>query len=356
AGTSGLGGGVEWLVLEGAAVNNLKNLKVSFPLGRFIAVTGVSGSGKSSLVRECLVPALKMKLGSRVPAGKNVGAVGKIVAGYERIRNVYEVDQSPIGRTPRSIPATYVGFFDDIRRLFANLPEARLRGYGPGRFSFNHADGRCPECIGAGMVKLEMSFMPTAYVPCGLCRGARFNPATLEIRFRGRNIADVLDMTVGEALEFFSTLPRIRRSLQALHETGLDYLRLGQPSSTLSGGEAQRIKLVTHLLSGLDDPTQIHYEKRRFNLFVLEEPTIGLHSSDVRKLVGVLHRLVDAGHTVVVIEHNMDLVADADWVIDLGPEAGENGGRVVGEGTPEEIARNKSSHTGKFLRKILNVA
>lgn len=358
-GVGGLGDGAgrafEWLVLEGASVHNLKNLTVRFPLGRLILVTGVSGSGKSSLVRECLMPALAAKLGAGHGVGtKQRALTGVITAGHEKIRAVHEVDQSPIGRTPRSVPATCVGFFDEIRRLFAGVPEARLRGYGPGRFSFNNSEGRCPECEGAGVVKLEMSFMPTAYVPCNTCRGLRFNPGTLEIEFHGHNIAQVLDMSVGQALEFFGAFPRIRRALEALRDTGLDYLKLGQTSSTLSGGEAQRVKLVTHLLTGFSDQTQIRDQKRKFNLFILEEPTIGLHMYDVKRLVEVLQRLVDAGHTVIVIEHNLDLIADADWVIDLGPEGGEAGGRIVAQGTPEQIARNKSSHTGRFLRKVLS--
>jgi excinuclease ABC subunit A len=287
---------------------------------------------------------------------------------------VYEVDQSPIGRTPRSIPATYVGFFDDIRQLFAQVPEARLRGYLPGRFSFNSAQGRCPECEGAGQIKLEMNFLPPAFVRCETCGGCRFNRETLDVEYRGKNIAQVLELSVDEALEFFSSLPKIRRGLQALCDTGLGYLKLGQTSPTLSGGEAQRIKLVSHLLSGLREvrsaKNEVRSEKgevqtqmladrasrlapRASNLFILEEPTIGLHMADVRRLVEMLQCLVDAGHSVIVIEHNLDLIAEADWVIDLGPEGGNGGGTLVAEGTPERVARNKRSHTGRFLRSVL---
>lgn len=350
----GAKGAVDWLVLKGAALHNLKNLTVRFPLGRLVVVTGVSGSGKSSLVRECLLPALQARLAHGKAQDRETRKVtGELVAGHERIRAAYEVDQSPIGRTPRSVPATYVGFFDDIRRLFADVPEARLRGYGPGRFSFNSPQGRCQECEGAGVIKLEMNFLPPAFVPCSTCRGLRFDSGTLEIEFHGRNIARVLDMSVAEALDFFGAFPRIRRALQALHDTGLDYLRLGQPSSTLSGGEAQRVKLVTHLTTGFGEQAQVPDQNRKRNLFILEEPTIGLHISDVKRLVEVLQRLVDAGHTVLVIEHNLDVIADADWVIDLGPEGGLKGGTIVAQGTPEQIADNKSSHTGRFLRKVL---
>jgi excinuclease ABC subunit A len=311
------------------------------------------------------------------------------------IAAVYEVDQSPIGRTPRSTPATYVGFFDDIRALFAQVPEARLRGYGPGRFSFNSPAGRCTGCDGAGQVKLEMNFLPPAFVRCEVCSGLRFVPETLDIRYGGKNIAEVLDLSVEAALEFFAPHRKIRRALQALHDTGLDYVKLGQTSPTLSGGEAQRVKLVTHLLSGLNPSQEMEMALRsgagfppvtpqlsdrkrtsallkaqpdrqdacpttsgpaerqpKHNLFILEEPTIGLHIADVRRLVEVIQRLVDAGHTVIVIEHNLDLIAEADWVIDLGPEGGEAGGRIIAEGTPEQIARHPDSHTGRFLKAV----
>jgi len=347
-----------WLTLRNASVHNLKRLTVRIPLGRFVVVTGVSGSGKSTLVRECLLPVLRAKSKVQGPKSKAPTAAGE-VRGHESIATVYEVDQSPIGRTPRSVPATYVGFFDDIRALFAQVPEARLRGYGPGRFSFNSAQGRCPGCEGAGEVKLEMNFLPPAWVRCEACGGLRFNRETLDVEFSGRNITQVLDLSVAEALEFFAAFPRIRRPLEALRDTGLDYLKLGQTSPTLSGGEAQRVKLVTHLLGGLKPaPGDAGVPSSKFQvpsskLFVLEEPTIGLHMADVRRLVEVLQRLVDAGHTVLVIEHNLDLIAEADWVIDLGPEGGEGGGRIVCEGTPEQVAHSKGSHTGRFLRSVL---
>ncbi|HEY3862343.1 MAG TPA: excinuclease ABC subunit A [Verrucomicrobiae bacterium] len=336
------------LVLSGANRHTLKNLSVSFPLQHFICLTGVSGSGKSTLLRECLLPAAQAQL-ARKPgpaAGEGAGAV----SGAASLRAVYEVDQSPIGRTLRSVPATYVGFFDDIRQLFAQTPEARLRGYTASRFSFNSKQGRCPECLGAGIIKLEMSFMPPALIKCETCQGARFNVETLDVQFHGLNIAQVMDLSVAQALEIFGAFPRVARALAALRDTGLDYLRLGQASPTLSGGEAQRLKLVTHLLTGFrpSDDT-----RARSCLFLLEEPTIGLHASDVKRLVDVLQRLVDAGHTVVVIEHNLEFIAEADWVIDLGPEGGGQGGRIVAQGTPEAVAKIKSSHTGRFLRKML---
>ncbi len=337
-----------WLTLEHSDRNNLKDITARFPLGRLVLVTGVSGSGKSTLIRECLLPALTETLKSR--KGQNRSA--SRLAGTESIQTVYEVDQSPIGRTPRSIPATYVGFFNDIRQLFAQIPEARLRGYGPGRFSFNSPQGRCPECEGAGTIKLEMNFLPPAFVRCEVCGGCRFNRETLDIEFSGKNIAQVLELSVEEALEFFASLPRIKRPLQALCDTGLGYLKLGQTSPTLSGGEAQRVKLVTHLLTGLKEPELFDRLPRR-NLFILEEPTIGLHMADVQRLVDVLQRLVDSGHSVIVIEHNLDLIAEADWIIDLGPEGGAGGGQIVAEGTPEQVARVNRSHTGRFLRSVL---
>lgn len=340
-----------WLTLEHAAKNNLKNVTARFPLGRLVLVTGVSGSGKSTLIRECLMPALTDALKSRQSQRASIARNSRL-SDYESIQSVYEVDQSPIGRTPRSIPATYVGFFDDIRQLFAQLPEARLRGYGPGRFSFNSSQGRCPECEGAGVIKLEMNFLPPAFVRCEVCGGTRFNRETLDIQYGGKNIAQVLELSVDEAMDFFSSVPRIKRPLQALCDTGLGYLKLGQTSPTLSGGEAQRVKLVSHLLAGLKEPDLFERFPKR-NLFVLEEPTIGLHMADVQRLVDVLQRLVDAGHSVIVIEHNLDLIAEADWVLDLGPEGGAGGGEIVAEGTPEQLARNKRSHTGRFLRTIL---
>ena len=338
-----------WLILKHASKNNLKDVTLKIPLGRLVLLTGVSGSGKSTLVRECLLPELTRALKS--PKSKSEGEYPGNLTGWKAIQSVYEVDQSPIGRTPRSIPATYVGFFDDIRQLFAQVPEARLRGYLPGRFSFNSPHGRCPECEGAGNIKLEMNFLPPAYVRCEACQGCRFNRETLDIEYAGKNIAQVLEFSVEEAMEFFRSLPKIKRALQALCDTGLGYLKLGQVSPTLSGGEAQRVKLVSHLLTGLKEPDL--FEPVRRNLFILEEPTIGLHMADVQRLVDVLQRLVDAGHSVVVIEHNLDLIAEADWIIDLGPEGGEGGGKVIAEGTPEEISGNLASHTGRFLRQML---
>jgi excinuclease ABC subunit A len=354
------------LTLHHAGKNNLRDLTVRFPLGRFVTVTGVSGSGKSTLIRECLLPALSAAL---KPGNARARATHSLhVTGHESIDAVHEVDQAPIGRTPRSIPATYVGFFDDIRKLFALVPEARMRGYSASRFSFNSVQGRCPGCEGAGLIKLEMNFLPPAFVRCETCNGTRFNRETLDIEYAGKNIAQVLDLSVEEALLFFAAHRKIHRALQALHDTGLDYLKLGQTSPTLSGGEAQRVKLVSHLLAGLRPSTTLHLpgvvpggeEKTsvraaKQNLFILEEPTIGLHMADVRRLVEVIQRLVDAGHTVIVIEHNLDLVGESDWVIDLGPEGGDGGGRIVCQGTPEAVARNKHSHTGRFLRSVLRV-
>jgi excinuclease ABC subunit A len=344
-----------WLTLEGANRNNLKDLTVRFPLGRLVLVTGVSGSGKSTLIRECLLPALSEAVrprGGRRAAGKTGAPSSATLLNFESIRAVYEVDQSPIGRTPRSVPATYVGFFDTIRQLFAQTPEARLRGYSPSRFSFNSAQGRCPTCEGAGTVKLQMNFLPPAFVRCEVCAATRFNRETLDIQYHGLNVAQVLELSVEEALEKFSSVPKLARPLRALCDTGLGYLKLGQTSPSLSGGEAQRVKLVTHLLAGLREPDLFERTPKR-NVFILEEPTIGLHIADVQRLVEVLHRLVDAGHTVIVIEHNLELIAEADWVIDLGPEGGDGGGRIVTEGTPEQIARNKHSHTGSYLGKTL---
>jgi excinuclease ABC subunit A len=337
------------LSLTGARINNLKKVDIQFPLNRFVVVTGVSGSGKSTLVRECLLPTVQGALKKDKSAPPDSGTL----KGFESIQSVYEVDQSPIGRTPRSTPATYVGLFDDIRQLFAQTPEARLRGYSPSRFSFNSVQGRCPECEGAGNIKLEMNFLPPAYVRCETCLGTRFNRETLDVEYSGKNIAHVLDLSVEEAMAFFGSYPKIKRPLEALNDTGLAYLRLGQTSPTLSGGEAQRVKLVTHLLSGLKPQMTLFDSKEKRNLFILEEPTIGLHMADVKRLVEVIQRLVDAGHSVVVIEHNLDLIAEADWVIDLGPEGGDGGGQLVAQGTPEIVARNKHSHTGRFLRSVL---
>ena len=330
------------LVFKNLSKNNLKNLSVSIPLGRFIAVSGVSGSGKSTLVRECILP----ELNNAIKSVRN----NQAVQGCEKIKFVHEVDQSPIGRTPRSIPATYVGFFDTIRQLFSKVPEARMRGFSPSRFSFNSAEGRCPECKGAGKVKLEMNFLPPAFMKCEVCQGNRFSPEVLDILYNGKNIAEVLDMSVNESADFFGSIPKIHRALNALCDTGLGYLKIGQNSPTLSGGEAQRVKLVTHLLSGLSDSTRFGAEAKK-NLFILEEPTIGLHMLDVRKLVGVIQDLVNYGHTVLVIEHNLELIAAADWVIDLGPEGGNEGGEIIAQGPPKKIAKVKRSHTGRYLKR-----
>lgn len=341
----------QWLTLHGAKTNNLKDVTLEIPLGRFVVVTGVSGSGKSTLVRECLLPALEGSVGRK-------GKKNERLTGTEMLSAVHEVNQAPIGRTPRSTPATYVGFFDDIRTLFSNLPESKLRGYSGSRFSFNSNQGRCPVCEGAGTIKLEMNFLPPAYVKCESCNGTRFNQETLDIEYAGKNIAQVLDLSVAEGIEFFSALQKIKRPLEALRDTGLDYLRLGQTSPTLSGGEAQRVKLVTHLLTGLKNEQPDLRSIRPLNLkpaiFILEEPTIGLHMADVQKLVEVIQRLVETGNTVVVIEHNLDLIAEADWVIDLGPEGGVGGGEIIAAGTPEEVAKVKGAHTGRFLKALVD--
>ncbi len=327
------------IVIKGARENNLKSIDVTIPLKGLICVTGVSGSGKSTLVNEILLKAAKRDVtGSRVTPGKHTR-----VTGLKQVDRVIEVDQSPIGRTPRSNPATYTGIFDDIRRLFAQTKEARIRGYEPGRFSFNVKGGRCEACQGQGVKTIEMHFLPDVFVTCEVCKGKRYNRETLEITYKHKTIADVLDMTVEEAIEFFDAHPRILRMVECLRDVGLDYLQLGQPSSTLSGGEAQRIKLASEL--GLN--TSGH------TLYVLDEPTTGLHFADVDRLVRVLNRLADAGHTLVVIEHNLDVVKCADWIIDLGPEGGDAGGMVVAEGTPEDVAAVAASHTGQWLKSLL---
>jgi excinuclease ABC subunit A len=329
----------KWLVVKGARAHNLKGIDVRFPVGLFICVTGVSGSGKSTLVEEILYRGLSWKLG--LSAGKP--GDHEDLEGWEHFDRVLLVDQSPIGRTPRSNPATYTKAFDPIREVFAAIPEARMRGYTPGRFSFNVRGGRCEACQGQGKVKIEMHFLPDVYVPCDLCKGTRFNKETLAIRYKGKNIAEVLDMTVEEALAFFAAIPPIREKLQTLYDVGLGYIKLGQPATELSGGEAQRIKLARELSKRQTGRT----------LYLLDEPTTGLHPEDVRKLLNVLHRLVDAGNTVVVIEHNLDVIKTADWIIDLGPEGGEQGGEVIAEGPPEKVAGNPRSYTGQFLRQVL---
>ena len=349
-----------WLVLRGASVNNLKDLTLTLPQQRFVVVTGVSGAGKSTVIQECLGPAVRECLErrkSRDPILENGMKVsGEMeIYGADYLTSVCEVDQSPIGRTPRSTPATYVGFFDHIRKTFAQLPESKLRGYTPGRFSFNSKEGRCPNCEGAGQIKLEMNFLPPAFVTCELCEGRRFNPETLDVEYNGKNIAEILDMSVEEAVVFFDSTPSVKRALEALKDTGLDYVRLGQTSPTLSGGEAQRVRLVTHLLSGLKPGlARARFGGGQRKLFILEEPTIGLHMSDVQRLVEAMNRLVDSGHTVVVIEHNLDLIAEADWVIDMGPEGGQAGGEIIAEGTPEELCQMPHSHTGRYLAPLLS--
>ena len=332
-------GNGKFLRVIGAAENNLRHVDVDFPLGTFTAVTGVSGSGKSSLVNEILFK----RLGADLMRMKVHPGKCDRIEGIEYLDKVVNIDQSPIGRTPRSNPATYTGLFNDIRDLFASTQEAKSRGYGPGRFSFNVRGGRCEACSGDGVLKIEMHFLPDIFVPCEVCKGKRYNRETLEVHYKGKNIAEVLDMTVDEALEFFSALPKIRKKLQTLQDVGLGYVKLGQPSTELSGGEAQRVKLATELSKQATGRT----------IYILDEPTTGLHTDDVRKLLEVLQRLVDAGNTVVVIEHNLDVIKCADWLIDLGPEGGDGGGTVVVTGTPEQVAACPESYTGQYLKKML---
>ena len=329
----------KWLEVKGARAHNLKNLDVNFPLGMFTCVTGVSGSGKSTLVNEILYRRLAMEL----HRGRQKAAEHDEILGLSHLDKVIDVDQSPIGRTPRSNPATYTGVFDLIRELFSHTSEGRARGYKPGRFSFNVKGGRCEACRGDGILRIEMHFLPDVYVPCEVCRGKRYNRETQEVRYKGKNIADVLEMTVAEALEFFDSIPRIQRKLQTLFDVGLGYIRLGQPAPTLSGGEAQRVKLASELSKRSTGKT----------LYILDEPTTGLHSEDISKLLTILDRLVDNGDTVLVIEHNLDVIKRADYLIDLGPEGGNAGGQVVAAGTPEQIAAVPESHTGRFLQKAL---
>jgi excinuclease ABC subunit A len=341
-----------WLALERVTRNNLRELEVKFPLGVFTTVSGVSGSGKSSLVSQVLVELVATHLGHELPPvdeadepGHAAAATpgGRIAGGMEEIHRLVQVDQKAIGRTPRSNLATYTGLFDRVRRLFAATPDARRRRYDAGRFSFNVAKGRCETCEGEGFVMVELLFLPSVYAPCPTCHGARYNAKTLEIRYRGRNIAEVLGMTVDAAHEFFADDDAVRRSLHVLREVGLGYLRLGQPATELSGGEAQRIKLATEL----------QRQQRGHSLYVLDEPTTGLHPSDVEKLVAQLHGLVDAGNTVVVVEHDMAVVAGSDWVIDIGPGAGEEGGRVVAAGPPPQVAKSPKSRTAPYLARVL---
>jgi excinuclease ABC subunit A len=328
-----------WFTVRGASMHNLKDIDVAFPIGRLTCVTGVSGSGKSTLVNEIVYKALANRLNKmRIKPGEHLG-----VEGIECFDKVIDIDQTPIGRTPRSNPATYTDLFTHVRELYSLTPEAKVRGYKPGRFSFNVRGGRCETCRGDGQIKIEMHFLPDVYVPCETCHGRRYNRETLEVRFKGKSIADVLEMSVEEALEFFAKIPKIRRRLQTLHDVGLDYVKLGQPATTLSGGEAQRVKLAAELSKIATGRT----------LYILDEPTTGLHFADIEKLLEVLQRLVDAGNTVLVIEHNLDVIKQADWIVDLGPEGGEEGGEVIAVGTPEEVAESDDSYTGDFLRAIL---
>ncbi len=336
--TRGKGNGKK-ITIKGAAENNLKDIDVDFPLGEFVVVTGVSGSGKSTLVNTILKRVLAQKI------NRNSEKPGKYksVSGIKNIEKVINIDQSPIGRTPRSNPATYTGVFNDIRGLFAQTSEAKLRGYQQGRFSFNIKGGRCEACHGDGILKIEMNFLPDVYVPCEVCHGKRYNSETLEVEYKGKNIAEVLDMTVDQALEFFSAIPKITRKLQTIHDVGLGYVSLGQSATTLSGGEAQRMKLASELQKKANGQ----------NFYILDEPTTGLHVDDIKRLLDVLHRLVDNGNTVLIIEHNLDVIKTADHLIDLGPEGGDGGGQVVATGTPEEIAAAPGSYTGQYLGPIL---
>ena len=327
------------IVIKGARQNNLKNIDVEIPLGIMTCVTGVSGSGKSSLVNEIIYKRLAHDLNHALTIpGKH-----KAIKGIEQLDKVINIDQSPIGRTPRSNPATYTGLFDQIRDLFATTPDAKARGYKKGRFSFNVKGGRCEACSGDGIIKIEMHFLPDVYVPCEVCGGKRYNRETLDVKYKGKSIADVLDMTVEEALTFFENVPQIKRKVETLYNVGLSYIKLGQPSTTLSGGEAQRIKLATELSKRSTGRT----------IYILDEPTTGLHFADVHKLVEILQKLTDGGNTVLVIEHNLDVIKTADYIIDIGPEGGEKGGTVIAQGTPEEVAENQASYTGIYVKKML---
>ncbi|HED37284.1 MAG TPA: excinuclease ABC subunit A, partial [Ignavibacteria bacterium] len=335
-------GNGKYLILKGASGFNLKNINLKIPLGTLILITGVSGSGKSTLINETLVKILMNK----IYKSKSVPLPYKSIEGLENIDKIIEIDQAPIGRTPRSNPATYTGAFTFIRDLYAQLPESKMRGYNTGRFSFNVKGGRCEECKGEGLKKIEMNFLPDVYVKCEACRGKRYNRETIEVLFKTKSIADVLEMTITEALDFFNDQPRIKRKLKAINDVGLGYIKLGQQATTLSGGEAQRVKLATELSKVSTGKT----------LYILDEPTTGLHFDDVRILLKVLNKLVDKGNTVVIVEHNLDVVKMADWIIDLGPGGGEDGGYIIAEGTPEQIAENKNSLTGKFLQKEISIS
>ena len=329
-----------WLEIVGARENNLKNITAKIPLGVFTCITGVSGSGKSSLINEILYKELAHDLNrARTHAGEH-----KEIRGIEQLDKIINIDQSPIGRTPRSNPATYTNLFNDIREVFANTNEAKIRGYKAGRFSFNVKGGRCEACAGDGIVRIEMHFLADVFVPCEVCKGHRYNRETLEVKYKGKNIYDVLEMTVDEAAVFFENLPKLRRKLETLQEVGLGYVKLGQSSTTLSGGEAQRVKLATELSKRSTGRT----------IYVLDEPTTGLHTADVHKLIEVLQKLAEGGNSVVVIEHNLDVIKTADYILDLGPEGGAGGGKIIAKGTPEEIAKAKDSYTGLYLKKILS--
>jgi len=326
-------------VIKGARENNLQNVDVTIPLGKFVVVSGVSGSGKSSLINDILSKELQAQLmrANAVPGRHDD------IEGIKQLDKAIIIDQSPIGRTPRSNPATYTGLFTPIRELFAQTPEAKLRGYGPGRFSFNVKGGRCENCAGDGIIKIEMHFLPDVYVPCEVCHGKRYNREALEIRYKGKTISDVLEMTCEQALEFFENIPSIARKLQTLVDVGIGYIRLGQSATTLSGGEAQRIKLSSELSRRSTGRT----------VYILDEPTTGLHIADVDKLLHMLHALVDTGNSMIVIEHNLDVIKNADWIIDMGPEGGSGGGRVIAEGTPEQVAKVADSYTAQFLKKLV---
>lgn len=333
---------MSWISVHGARGHNLSGVDIAIPLGLFTCVTGVSGSGKSTLVQETLYPKLMYELhGTR-----GAWEAHESLKGFEAIDKVIDIDQSPIGRTPRSNPATYTGTFDMIRDLFSKTQDAKMRGYKQGRFSFNVKGGRCETCRGDGIIKIEMHFLPDVYVPCETCKGKRYNRETLEVKYKGKTISEVLEMTIEEACEFFQPIPKIYRKLETLMQVGLGYIRMGQPATTLSGGEAQRVKLATELSKRATGST----------LYILDEPTTGLHFADVKLLLSVLHKLVDQGNTVLVIEHNLDVIKTADWIIDMGPEGGSGGGTVVAMGTPEEVAGVAGSYTGQYLRPLLGMS